>query len=211
MTGGTEDRLYALMELVAQQQAEVQKALDGLAVERAALERERQALARGVEAMRQGAQSAVRQAVQDSLAGASAAIASQAEVATAPVLGKLASVMDTAQQAEAVLRRVVQWASWRLLGWAIAGIAALGLLWWLASAAVLWWDAGAIGQAQEEKVRLEADIAELKANYEEWKKAGMLERITRCNPGNRPCIQVDESAGSFERNNEINYRIIQGY
>jgi hypothetical protein len=206
----TEDRLYALIDVITQQQEAVQKALDGLAAERAALERERQALARGVEAMRQGAQSAVRLAVKDSLAEVSATITQQAEAATAPVLAKLAGVVDTAKQAEAVLRNAVQWASWRLLRWGIAGIAALGLLWWLVSAAVLWWDAGAIGRAQDKKVQLESDVAEMQANYDEWKKAGMLGKIIQCNPGNRPCIRVDEKAGLFGDDDRV-YRVIYGY
>jgi len=65
-----EDRVYALIDVAGQQQGSVQAALDGLAAERLALQRERQALARGVEAMRQGASAAVRLAVQESLAAA---------------------------------------------------------------------------------------------------------------------------------------------
>ena len=42
----TEDRLYGLMEIAERQQAAVQAALDGLTAERAALGRERQALAK---------------------------------------------------------------------------------------------------------------------------------------------------------------------
>ena len=66
----TEDRLYGLMEIAERQQAAVQAALDGLAAERAALGREREALARGVRDLQLGTQGAVRSAVTDSLAGA---------------------------------------------------------------------------------------------------------------------------------------------
>ena len=43
-----EDWLYGLMEVAERQQAAVQAALEGLVAERAALAREREALARGV-------------------------------------------------------------------------------------------------------------------------------------------------------------------
>jgi hypothetical protein len=204
-----EERLYALMEVVTQQQESVQRALDGLAAERAALERERQALARNVEAMRQGAQSAVRLAVRDSLAEATATIAGQAETALAPTLGKLSGVLTTAQQAEGVLKQLIDWASWRLLSQIVAGIAVLGSFTWVAGMLILRWDAGAIGQAQEDKVRLQADVAELKANYDDWEKTGALDKIIRCSPGNRPCVRVDESAGRFGDNGDI--RILNGY
>jgi len=50
-----EDRLYGLMEVAERQQAAVQAALEGLAAERAALAREREALARGVRDVQLGA------------------------------------------------------------------------------------------------------------------------------------------------------------
>jgi hypothetical protein len=206
----TEDRVYALIDVAGQQQGNVQAALDGLAAERAALQQERQALARGVEAMRQGASVAVRLAVQESLAGACGTIAAQAEAATKPVLAQLAGVVATAGQAETAMRRVVLWASWRLLGWVIAGIAALSVLWWLAGAAVLWWDASAIRSAQAEKVHLEAEVAALQANYDDWVQKGMLGKLERCGPKDRPCIRVDERAGSFGNEGQ-DYQIIYGY
>jgi hypothetical protein len=60
---------------------------------------------------------------------------------------------------------------------------------WLASTLVPWWDMGTIAAAQVEKAQLQAQVAELQANYDGWVKAGMLEKVTRCNPGNRPCVR----------------------
>lgn len=54
-----EDRLYGLMEIAERQQAAVQAALEGLAAERAALERERQRLARDIAMLGQGTRQAV--------------------------------------------------------------------------------------------------------------------------------------------------------
>ena len=174
------------------------------------MERERQALARGVAAMQQGAQVAVRLAVQDCLAGASVTIAADAKVATQPVLETLAGVVATAKQAEAVLRRVVLWASWRLLGWILGGIVMLGLLLWLTSITVLWWDTDAIVRARAEKTMLGVEIDEMQRRYDELSKNGGLGKLNHCGSKGRLCIQVDERAGSFGGNGEV-YRVIQGY
>jgi len=187
----------------------VQAALEGLAAERAALQRERELLARGVRDLRMGTQEAVRSAVTDSLAGAVTEGVAAVQAATKPLLGRLAGVAAEAGQAEAALRQVVLWASWRLLGWIVAVVAGLVLLGWLASTLVLWWDSGTIGAAQAQKAQLQAEVAELKANQDTWVKAGMLEKLARCNPGFRPCVRVNEAAGAF--GDRSDYRVILGY
>jgi len=201
MSEAEDSRLYGLMEIAEGQQAAVQAALEGLAAERAALAREREALARQVQAVEGGARAAVRAAVADSLAGA----------ATGPLMSRLAGVAEQAGQADAALRDVVAWASWRLLGWMIAAMAGLVLGGWLASTLVLWWDTGAIGAARVEKRQLQLDVAELRASRDEWVKTGAVAKLIRCNPGNRPCVRVDERAGPFESGGYADYRVIQGY
>ncbi len=114
-----------------------------------------------------------------------------------------------AGQAEAALRQVVLWASWRLLGWVMAGVAGLVLLGWLASTLVLWWDTGTIAAAQAQKAQLQAEVTEMQANHDGWVKAGMLGKLEHCNPGFRPCIRVNESAGAF--GDRSDYRVILGY
>jgi len=59
MSEADDGRLYGLMEVAEGQQAAVQAALEGLAAERAALRREREALARQVQAVEGGARAAV--------------------------------------------------------------------------------------------------------------------------------------------------------
>ncbi|GBR73959.1 hypothetical protein [Acidiphilium acidophilum] len=197
-----EDRLYGLMEIAERQQAAVQAALDGLTAERAALERERQALAREVTALAQRTRQAVHSAVVESLAGAAGEGVAAVRVATQPLLGELAGVTTGAARAEAALRRVVQWASWRLLGWIMALIAALVLFGWLSSTALVWWDTGRISKLQDQ-------IATLQANHRAWVKAGMLGALTICGPDRRPCVRVDKSAGAFGKH--ADYRVILGY
>jgi len=88
-------------------------------------------------------------------------------------------------------------------------MAALVLLGWLASTAVLWWDTGAIGAAQVRKAQLEGEMAQMQANREAWAMAGMPGKLERCGPKSRPCIRVDERAGSF--GDQADYRVILGY
>jgi hypothetical protein len=197
-----EDRLYGLMEIAERQQAAVQAALDGLAAERAALARERERLAREVVALGQGTRQAVNLAVAEGFAGAAGKGVEAVQVATRPLLGKLVGVTEGAERAETALRRVVSWASWRLLGWIMALMVALVLLGWLTGNAVVWWDTGTVEN-------LQGEITELQANHDAFVRAGMLGKLTYCGPSSRPCIQVDENAGAFGTNSD--YRIIMGY
>ncbi len=206
-----EGRLYRLMEVAEGQQAAVQAALEGLAAERAALRRERDVLARQVQALEAGTRAAVRAAVADSLAGAATEGAAAVQAATRPLLDRVAGVAAEAGQAEAALRRVVLWASWRLLGWVVSMGAAMVLFGWLVSSGVLWWNTGAIAEVQIRRAQLKAEVAELDATREAWTKMGLLGKMTRCNPGNRPCIRVNEDAGKFESEGHDDYRVIRGY
>jgi hypothetical protein len=189
-----EDQLYGLMEIAERQQAAVQAALEGLAAERAALARERETFAQEVALLRAGTREAVSLAVAEGFAGAAGKGVEAVQVATQPLLGKLEGVTASAARAEAALRRVVSWASWRLLGWIMILIVAL-----------VWWDTGTITQLQSE-------ISELQASHESWVKAGMLDRLERCAPGNRPCVEVNEDAGPFGTpGGSQDYRVLKGY
>lgn len=123
----------------------------------------------------------------------------------------MAGVTQEAGQAEAALRRVVLWASWRMLGWVVALGAVFVLFGWLTSSGVLWWDTGAIAAARLRKAELQAEVAEMQANCDDWAKTGMLGKLTRCGAKARPCVRVDESAGAFESQEHNDYRVIQGY
>jgi hypothetical protein len=200
-----EDQLYGLMEIAERQQAAVQAALEGLVAERAALARERETFAQEVALLRAGTREAVSLAVAEGFAGAAGKGVAAVQVATQPLLGKLEGVTASAANAEAALRRVVSWASWRLLGWIMMLIVALVLLGWLTSNALVWWDTGTINQ-------LQGEITELQANHASWVKAGMLDRLERCAPGNRPCVEVNEDAGPFGTpGGSQDYRVLKGY
>ena len=209
--GEVEDRLYGLLEVAERQQAAAQAALEGMAAERAALKRERDALAAEAKALGLSLRTEVRSAVADGLAAAATEGVQAVETATAPLLGRLEGVAATAGRAEAALRRVVLWASWRLLGWIAAVGATTALVGWLTSSGVLWWDAGAVADARARKAQLQADVAELQASYDGWVKLGVQQKVIRCGPKLRPCIRVDENAGQFGSEGQGSYRVIWGH
>lgn len=205
----SEETLFGLIEIAERQQAVAQTALDGMAAERSALGQEREQWVSGIGLLSEDIRSAVLKAISESMTGAAETGAQAVRAATEPLLGTLTGVSTQATQAEAALRGVVQWAGWRLLVWGLATTAGLAVLCWLASAAVLWWDTSAIGTAQLHKAQLQAEIAELQASRDAWAKAGLLGKLEQCGPKKRPCVRVDESAGSF--GDQSDYRIIRGY
>ena len=85
----------------------------------------------------------------------------------------------------------------------------MAVLIWLSSTVTLWWATDAIASAQAHKAKLEAEVAGLRANHETLAMAGMLSKLIRCEPGNRPCIWVDGAAGAF--GTPADYRVILGY
>ncbi len=143
------------------------------------------------------------------MAGAATEGVAAVQAATWPLLDRVAGVTAEAGQAEAALRGMVLWASWRLLGWVVALGAATVLLGWLMSSGVLWWNTLATGAAQGRKAELQAEVAELQANRDALVKAGLLGKLERCGPKARPCIRVGERAGGF--GDQGDFRVIQGY
>ncbi len=199
---GAEERLYGLMEIVEQQQAAVQRALNGLAEERAALAQERQKLAEEVSSLEERVREAVSAAVTTALEQVGKEGVATVREATKPLLEDVAGLAGGVSRAEEALRRIVAWASWRLLGWIVALTVGLMLFGWLSSAAVVWWDRTTVSQ-------LRGEIAMLQANHAAWVKAGMLDKITYCEPGNRPCVAINQSAGTYGKSGE--YRVLKGY
>lgn len=144
-------------------------------------------------------------AVAEGFAGAAGKGVEAVQVATRPLLSKLAGVTEGVEQAETALRRVVSWASWRLLGWIMALMVTLVLLGWLTGNALEWWDTGTINT-------LQGEITELKANHDALVRAGMLGKLSYCDPGNRPCVEVNEDAGTFGTpGGPQDYQVLKGY
>jgi hypothetical protein len=59
---------------------------------------------------------------------------------------------------------------------------------------------------------LEDQIAQLRTNRDSWVQAGMQSKLTYCDPGHRPCVEVDENAGTFGTpGGPQDYQVLKGY
>ena len=119
---------------------------------------------------------------------------------------------------EAALRRVVGWATWRLLRQGVLAVAGLAGVLWLAQASAWWWGWRALEEVRAQKAMVEVEVTalaaqrdELRANRDALVRDGLLVRIVRCNPGNRPCVRINEAAGTFEAGGQADYRVLRGY
>ena len=226
-SGDIGKKLYLLVAAAQDQQAAVEAALKRLVAQEEALKGERQELAEGVAALRaeivalrqaaravgpelqRGTQEAVRAAVVASLAGAGDAAARAAAAAARPVLDRLDGVAETAREVEASRKRVVGWVTWRLLGRVAAVAAGCLLVVVLANLSIRWWTEWDIAFDRAQQAVLEAKIAGLQDTHDELVRTGMLAKISRCGSGAKPCIRVNEAAGTF--GDPPDYRIIFGY
>jgi len=208
----TEQRLYELLLLAETNQGAVKAMLDGVAAEREALRQERTALAGQVTELQKQLREAVATAVTTSLAGAADGVVDTVESKTGNLEGKVGSLTGRIANAEIAVQQLINWASWRLLGLVVGVLVVLGVFGWLVSAGVQWWDTKTIAQDLNEKDQLQQEIANLQANQASWVQAGMLDKITRCNPGNRPCVAVDETAGQFgPQGGPYDLRVLKGH
>lgn len=207
-----EERLYGLMEIAERQQAAVQTALNGLAAERAAFARERGNLAAEAKTLGRTTREAAAAAVVESFAHVGVQGVEAVRKATDPLITQLAGVTASAAHADATLRKVASWAGRRLLLWIMGLMVSLVLLGWLISHGLIWWDTGTVTKLRGEIADLQNKITELKANRDTWVKAGMLDKLQRCDPGNKPCVAVDESAGAFGTPGQPHdIRVLKGY
>jgi len=224
-----EQALFGLMAVAEEQQAAVREALAGLAAQQAALERQQASLERQAEAVQaeatrlrrlagevgpalaQSTREAAEMAVQRGLAGAGATATAAVETAAKPLLDGLSGVTAQAGAVEAALRRAVDWATWRLLGRGLLVVAGLAGVLWLAQGAASWWGWRGLEDVRAQKVVLQAEVAELRANRDALVREGLLARIVRCDPGSRPCVRINETAGSFESGGQADYRVLRGY
>ena len=225
--GDREQALFGLMAVAEEQQAAVRDALAALAAQQAALEQQQARLEGWTEAVRAEAvglrriagevgpglarstREAVETAVERGLAGAGATATAAVQRAAQPLLDGLEGVSAQAGAVEAALRRVVGWATWRLLGQGVLVVACLAGLLWLVQASTWWWSWRELEEVRAQKVVVEAEVAGLKANRDALVREGMLARIVRCNPGNRPCVRINEAAGTFGE--QADHRVLRGY
>ena len=137
MTDETQLKIYGLVDVAEQQQAELSAAINALKAEREALRAELSAT------------------VRQSLAGASQTAANALETATAPILNRLTDVTTAAAQAEGKLRDAGAWFAWKWVAVAAGGLAGVCLV----AYGSLWWQIHQIESLSEQKAELEANVA----------------------------------------------------
>ena len=137
MTDETQLKIYGLIDVATEQQAELSAAIQALKAEREALRAE------------------VSATVRQSLAGASQTAETALETATAPLLNRLTGVTTAAEQAEGKLRNAGAWFAWKWVAVAAGGLAGVCLV----AYGSLWWQMHQIESLSEQKAELEANVA----------------------------------------------------
>lgn len=191
----TERKIYGLLETVEQQQK-------NLNIAAAALEATRQAIA-----------VLAREVKEASAAGASAgavqALAQAGQLVTEaarPTIAELKQATVSVAQAQSSLRRATAWVSWQYLALIAAGCAALVLAVWIAVA----WQRRELGELQDQKAALEAQIPTLQATVDDLAAKGGKIKLNMCGKDQRKCVKVNIGMGTFGKAGET-YMILDGY
>lgn len=223
----TMDEVFALMRAAKDQQQAVDKALQGLAIERAAIAADRAALSKAagaltetaaqvtkaaadtVPALQKAAGAAVDGAVKASLAGAADVAASALNTAARPVVKQLTGAAGAVSEAESRLQEAVASFGWK---WAaLAGGAAVAVLAavLVAAWAMVAWQRSEVAELEQQRAALAADVAQLQANAEAWAKTAPRAKLDRCGDQARLCVRIDTQAGAFGKNGDL--AVIKGY
>jgi len=191
----TERKIYGLLETVEQQQK-------NLNIAAAALEATRQAIAGlVVEVQKASALGAS--------AGAVRALEQAAQVVTEaarPTIAELKQATASIVQVQSTLRRATAWVTWQYLALIAAGCAVLVLSVWIAVA----WQRRELGEFQDQKAALEAQIPTLQATVNELAAKGGKIKLSECGNDKRKCVKVNIGMGTFGKAGE-SYMILDGY
>lgn len=173
-----QQKLYALMSIVEQQQ----KMLDGTL---AKLEAERVALARERSSMGQ----TVMQSVKQSMSGVADTVSNEMLKAIKPSVDTLknsvGSAHDASNRLSASMSRVQSAWTWRILMLAVGVLLIVGL----AIYGLLWWERSQIEDLKATRQTLQADINRMQPVVKDLEKRGG--RLVWNNCGGKWCLQVE--------------------
>lgn len=202
-----EQKLYSLMVVAEEHQKAVKAAIDGLAIERAALSKERVALAQATDSVgtaaadvrkaaaavlptaQRAVSDAVGASVRESMVGATQVAADALEKATQPIIVRLSEVIKVASEAEGSMRNAAAWFAWRWVAVAAIGLAVVCL----AAYASLAWQMHQAELLDEQKAVLTAEIAQLTASVDALEKRGGKLVTSTC--GGRLCFEASTNQG----------------
>lgn len=195
----TEDELFGMMKITKDLQASAKAAIDGIASERAALAKDRaamaatfaqqaeavkaaagsmsnvaatirQAAADSIPAIQKAAGAAVRQSVADSLNGASEAAVEAIRQAERPLLGQLTTATTDASTAAGNLESAAKWFSWKAGCFFAAGMAGLLLATFMIFTSLVWWQGSKLEDLRKEEAALQARVADLQGSADLLKR-----------------------------------------
>lgn len=206
----TKEQIFSLMAAAEQQQQAVEGAIQSLENERQALAKERVALsqaaasltataAAALPAIQKAAGDAVGASVRQSLAGFSETAAKKLGEASEPLLSRLKGVIKAASDAESSIKRAGQWFAWKWVALAAGGVSGVCLVGFVM-----------VGWQMHQVDTLKAEIVQLSANAEEWKKRAGKAELSTCGDQKRTCVRVDKSAGFFGPEGK-SYMVVSGY
>lgn len=222
-----QQQIFSLMAAAEDQQKAIGAALEALAAERAALAKERAAVgqaaasvagvandvrkaaAEAIPGLQKTIEKSVQLSVSDSLCEVSEEALSAVNHASQPIIGSLTGVIRSLDEAEGQLSNAVSSFGWR---WAlVAGGAAAGCIASVLIAAWLsvWWQRHQVETLIEQKTQLQAEVAELQTNAQDWAKRAGRAKLDKCGEQSRLCVRIDKSAGTF--GNDADYAILKGY
>lgn len=206
----TKEQIFSLMAAAEQQQQAVEGAIQSLENERLALAKERAALsqaaasltataAAALPAIQKAAGDAVGVSVRQSMAGFSGTAAKSLGEASEPFFARLTGVIKAASDAESSIKRAGQWFAWKWVALAAGGLAGVCLVGFVL-----------VGWQIHQVDTLKAEIVQLTANADEWKKRAGKAELSTCGEQKRTCVRVDKSAGNFGTDNK-QYMVVNGY
>lgn len=190
MTQGADEQIYGLIAIAEDQQAAVQAAIEGLALERAALAKDRVTLLQGAERLHKSSEELIksvlaampqiieavgtgaRQAIQASLVDIGADATRAVTAAAQPTIDQVHQTVKAATTVQRQLGAAVQsfGRDWkRMVALAIvAGVAIAALF----AGAAVWWQVREIEQLTAQRDALTAEIASLQGQSDQARRNG---------------------------------------
>jgi hypothetical protein len=117
-------------------------------------------------------------------------------------------VVQAAKEAEGKLTQAVDAFGWR---WGIvAGTTAAGAILAVLLVAVLcsWWQLRQVRQLNDQKAALGEEVAQLKAQANDWTKRAGKAKLEKCGDAARLCVRIETTTG-YGKDND--YFILKGY
>ncbi len=182
-----QQKLYALMSIVEQQQKMLDATLAKLEAERAALARERSSMGQ-----------VITQSVKQSMSGVADTVSQALQGAIKPSVDTLKASVGLADNASnrlsASMSRVQSAWTWRILWMTIGVLLIVGL----AAYGLVWWERSQVEDLKAYRQALQADINRMKPVVTDLERRGGALQWSTC--GGRLCFEANRNQGEGAEN-----------